>query len=585
MDILNTVLLPGWAAEVGAILLLKGSLLVAAAGVIAGGVRRGSAATRYAVWILAVVGLIALPGLPVLFSGTNLAWVTSPVHEGTGSGAAGVHGLVAAPSVAVTSVTAPDAADGLASRLLSPGALAGLALSIWLAGVLVLLARLVLAWVRIARITARAARRGVEARLARRGLVLARRQGVQRRIRVLFSAEMRVPVTWGIFRPVVLLPAESASWSAGHLDAVLLHELAHVRRWDYLTHLLCEAVRALYWPNPLCWLAHRRARMERERACDDAVLRYGTPSTDYARLLLSLARGLSAGPVARAAVAMARPSMLRARINGVLDGALDRRPTAPASVGLALAVLAALAGSVGTLRVWASPPRTEADWVRVVETAAPEMRLVAVDVLGSMGSDRAVGGLTRALTDADPRVRRSAVEALGRLADARVVPALVDVVTGSHGDLHQKRLATAALRAIDGRAAALAREHQLLEHGPATRSVRTAAAGPDPMVWRPLVEVLLEGADPAARSRAAAALVELGCEAAIPELVRATEDDAPEVRLAAAEALVQFDAWPARRALARLMDDEDPRVRAVAERGTDCGDAGPGVPSRSEVSR
>ena len=74
---LSELIAPGL-AEIGVMLLLKSTLVLAAAALLAGGVRRGSAATRYAIWIGAVAGLLALPLLPVAFPGTNLAWITSP---------------------------------------------------------------------------------------------------------------------------------------------------------------------------------------------------------------------------------------------------------------------------------------------------------------------------------------------------------------------------------------------------------------------------------------------------------------------------------------------------------------------------
>ncbi len=576
MDLIDPALLPGWAAEIGATLLLKGSFLLGVAWLLTGGVRRGSAATRYAVWIIAVVGLLILPVLPIALPGTNLGWVTGPAPMSHVEVGAPDMAALGVPEDAVPTWSAPGQ-DPLpaAGGVLTTSRVAGVLLAIWAAGALALLARLLFDWIRVRSITARAGRYGIRRDLNRRGLVLARRQGVQRRIRVVLSDEMRVPVTWGIVRPVVLLPMEAATWSRQHLDAVLLHELAHVRRWDYLTHLVCEATRALYWPNPFTWMAYRRARMERERACDDAVLRFGTESTDYARLLLGLAQGLSGSGIARGALAMARPSMLRVRINDVLDAALDRRPTARFNVAGALMVLALVSVSVGTLRVWASPPRTESEWIAALEDPDVEMRFAAVRMLEHIGTDPAIDGLTKALTDESELVRRTSVWALGQVADARVVPALVDVVTGSHGDLHQKRIAATALRTIDARAARLAVEGQMLDRGPATRTVPGLIDGNDPLVWEPMVRVLLEGSDPDARARAAAALVDLRCEAAIPELIRATEDPSPDVRLAAAKALGGFDDWSAKRALARLLDDVDVDVRTTAEEALGCGVSGP----------
>ena len=573
MDLLHPALLPGWAAEIGFTLLVKGSLLLVAAWLLARWARRGSAATRYALWMAGLVGLLLLPLLPVALPGLNLAWVESPLTAPAPLPVELVEGV--RPAASTPSWATADGDGSRAWQLLS-GLTRPLAflLALWAIGATLLLGRLVLDWARIALITARAARGGIHRDLTRRAIVLARRQGVRRRLRVVQSRDMRIPVTWGLWRPVLILPAEASGWDRGHLDAVLLHELAHVRRWDYLTHLLSEVSRALYWPNPLVWLALRRARMERERACDDAVIRSGTASADYARLLLDLARTLAGRRVARGAMAMVRPSMLRTRITSLLDTASDRRPVARLRVTLSALLLVGVAAPLGTVRVWASPPRSEADWVAALDRTDPAVRLVAVRVLGGIASSTAVEALSGVLADESAAVRRTAVRALGSVADDAAVPALVGVVTGTHGDLYQKRMAAAALASIDDRAAAEALAAQLTHQGPGARSMPGGLAGrrsaPDRAVWEPLTRILLGDPDPEARSLAAMTLVEIGCEAAVPELIEATSDPSPVVRLAAAKALGDFDTWPARRALSKLTDDPDPSVREAAAGALEC---------------
>jgi beta-lactamase regulating signal transducer with metallopeptidase domain len=502
--------------------------------------------------------------------GTNLGWVDSSLVALGGPRAISTPPpTVAPPAGVVSSPSGGEDALGLAGP-------AQVLLAVWALGALLLLARLSVDWGRILWITARAMAGGIRRDLTRRATVMARRQGVTRRIRVVVSDEMRIPVTWGIWRPIVLLPSDARDWSRSQVDAVLLHELAHVQRWDYPKHLLSELARALYWPNPLAWLAISRARMERERACDDAVVRGGAASAEYARLLLQLARVLAGARVARGAMALARSSILSTRIDGVLDRGVDRRPAAPLQVLLSVALLVAVSAPVGTVRVWASPPRAPADWVAMMDRPEPEVRLAAVSALEADGSGDGVAALSRALTDEDPVVRRTAARALGRVGDARAVPALVGVVTGSHGDLHQKRIATEALRAIDERAATDALAAQLSHRGPETRGLTPvvgAVAAPDPSVWEPVVRTLSDDPDPEARSRAAAVLVELGCDAAIPALLEATRDADAVVRLAAVNALAAFGTWPVKRAMARLADeDPDADVRQAASAALECDD-------------
>ena len=105
---------------------------------------------------------------------------------------------------------------------------------------------------------------------------LAAELGLSPRLVFLRSRRAAMPMAWGIFRPSVLMPADADTWPAERLRIVLLHELAHVKRRDCLTHLVAQIACALYWFNPLAWMAARHLRTERERACDDLVLAAGT---------------------------------------------------------------------------------------------------------------------------------------------------------------------------------------------------------------------------------------------------------------------------------------------------------------------
>ena len=76
---------------------------------------------------------------------------------------------------------------------------------------------------------------------------------------------------WGLLAPnVILLPADADSWGEDRLRAVLLHELAHIRRNDWESRLIAQIMCAVYWFNPLVWFAARRMQVEAERACDDS---------------------------------------------------------------------------------------------------------------------------------------------------------------------------------------------------------------------------------------------------------------------------------------------------------------------------
>ena len=169
------------------------------------------------------------------------------------------------------------------------------------------------------------------------------------RLPELRQAAVPVPMTWGSRRPTILLPQGAENWPEDRLRAVLLHEMAHIRRQDWPGHRLADITCALYWFQPFVWLTARRLRAESEAACDDLVLASGIPAPDYARHLLEIARALP--PVSRNpqyAIAMAQSSRVEGRLKMILDQTRNRRLPRRGAIGVALALSAGLALAVAT---------------------------------------------------------------------------------------------------------------------------------------------------------------------------------------------------------------------------------------------
>ena len=122
------------------------------------------------------------------------------------------------------------------------------------------------------------------------------------------------PIVAGLTRTIVLLPATALHWDAERRRNVLLHELAHVRRGDLRVQALAQVACTAYWFNPLAWVAASHLRSERERACDDEVLRSGARPSSYAQHLLEIAKGLQTSHLPAAALAMSRPTELEGRL-------------------------------------------------------------------------------------------------------------------------------------------------------------------------------------------------------------------------------------------------------------------------------
>jgi beta-lactamase regulating signal transducer with metallopeptidase domain len=140
---------------------------------------------------------------------------------------------------------------------------------------------------------------------------LKRELKIERDVRVLVSRSATMPATWGIKRPVIVLPSSANEWDAERRRVVLMHELAHVSRNDCLSQIGAQVMCAIYWFHPGAWYTARRLRAERELACDEAVVQSGVDRFDYATHLLTIATTFrSSAGSAVIGVAMARPSQL-----------------------------------------------------------------------------------------------------------------------------------------------------------------------------------------------------------------------------------------------------------------------------------
>lgn len=183
---------------------------------------------------------------------------------------------------------------------------------------------------------------------------------ILRPVRLWKGKNATTPMTWGVFRPVVLLPEESKDWSEEKCRVVLMHELAHVKRKDTLTQMIAQVACALFWFNPLVWVAAYKLRVEREHACDDQVLQLGTLASDYAGHLLDIARSLRSAKVASlATIAMARRSQLEGRLLAILDPKLNRRALSPMVIGFIAIVMVVVMLPLAAIQPWAPVPGDE----------------------------------------------------------------------------------------------------------------------------------------------------------------------------------------------------------------------------------
>lgn len=176
-----------------------------------------------------------------------------------------------------------------------------------------------------------------------------RLSGLDEPVRLLRSTDLDVPIAWGYGSPAVVLPESADEWDEDRREAVLLHEMAHLRRRDAWTQVVAQAAVAVHWFNPLAWWGYRQHLDAREQACDDAVIQGGARPSAYAAHLVGVARSIRREPIALTAVApMARTAPLETRIHSILDadrrrgqlGRLAKIGTAALALGIVLPVAA-----------------------------------------------------------------------------------------------------------------------------------------------------------------------------------------------------------------------------------------------------
>src|SRR5262245_6427561 len=375
---------------------IKSLVVLAAAGGLCIVFRRGSASARHLIWFLAVA---ALPFVPLL-SSLLPSW-KKPVWAVSAESTAGNEislSLELAPtrepamatreSPVVTDETATAGQSSTVRPVIATHFNAkGLTwvAAIWFGGMTVLLCSITAAHVR-RRLLSRRSQRVDDPEWISQLKAAGKEVGLRRKVRLRQTAEKVMPLTWGWWRPVVLLPAEASHWPAERRRVVLLHELAHVKRWDCLTQWITTIVCALFWFNPLVWLGARRMCVERERACDDLVLNARCKASDYANHLVEIARTFRTPRVA--AIAMARSSNLGRRVAAIVDISRVRR-LRPAT---ALALLTTLAALIACVSGWsASSDRLESSLAQQ-----------QIDRLKTFSADKLKQSQTLAAVSGDP---------------------------------------------------------------------------------------------------------------------------------------------------------------------------------------
>jgi TonB family protein len=403
--------------------MIKASLVLAAAFCLTLVLRKRAAAERHIVWASAIISAAVLPVLSLLLP----SWQPALAHR-----------LAAALPAISSSITNPNV-SGDANVMfhtdgIEPANMPRVWPIVWAIGSAVGLFILGAGIIQQRRF----ARRSVDVSdpvLTEIAADLARRGGCRRTIHLRQSLDQPMPMTWGILRPEILFPNCVDQWSDERKRVVIAHELAHVRRLDYFFQTIAQIACAVYWFNPLFWIACNRLYRESEHACDDIVINLGTDAREYASHLLGIARDLrNSGPVCTTTLAMARQSTLEKRFEALLRSKPNRTAVSGKTVLWAAMIAICLVLPLAAMRVSATletVPKLGADLNTTnTDSAVPKVDQYTTPPLYSdEGQARGIEGIVtlEARVGSDGRVKRlRVVKGLGYGLDENALLAVRD---------------------------------------------------------------------------------------------------------------------------------------------------------------
>jgi uncharacterized protein (TIGR03435 family) len=361
-----------WVEDLGWTLLYflwQGALIAAVYEAVRRRLRRPAA--RYALACAAIAAMIAAPVLTAI-SLQPAAAAIDPAYR--------IHST---PPAIAPAAPLPDAVRIAVSGARHSDFLPWIVIA-WAAGAIVLWIRLLGGWLVASRMRSMLVR-PAPAEWRDRMRALAARLGVTRPVRLLVSALVHVPTVVGWLRPVVLVPVGAlAGLPAEHMEALLAHELAHIRRHDYLVNLLQTIAEALLFYHPAVWWISGHIRTERELCCDDAAVAITGDMFVYAQALAELE---SCRPAYLAPMIAANGGSLPDRVARLLG-----YPTTPASHtggGLLAAGALLLAATYGVFAQTTERPAFQAASIKPNTGANPRGRIVRPQPGGRLVTENA----------------------------------------------------------------------------------------------------------------------------------------------------------------------------------------------------
>jgi HEAT repeat protein/beta-lactamase regulating signal transducer with metallopeptidase domain len=454
---------------------------------------------------------------------------------------------------------------------------------------------------------------------------------LKKRLEIMKSGLIKVPVIAGFIRPKLIMPQHSIHWPRHRIEAILFHELAHIKRNDVFVQFLGQIACALYWFNPLIWILERRLMIERERACDNMVILKDIKPSSYAKYLMEISEEL--GPNGKntwVLAGMAEGTDFKDRMLSILDPNARRSSLSRARSSLTVVLLLLIVVPLVAFNPWTSyagspehhslysvsdkgkipdhkkePSKHQEELEKLLSalsSASPSLREHAATALQNLGDVRAVPALIDALKDRNPDVREHVASALGNLGDLRAIEPLMKVIqndpdaevrehaASALGKLGDVRAVPALINALNDSSADV-REHvasalgnlgdkraydQILDTFQNDESMQVrehavfalAQLG-DKRAYQQILEIITISKNNKLRAEAVAALGLTGDKRALPLLIDFLKDTVENIRLHAVHGLAYLGNKKALDDLKKLTNDPSKTVRQAVKMAID----------------
>ena len=342
----------GWAAiELVGDHLWQSTLCLAGAACLAWVLRHNRARVRHGVWLVASAKFL-VPFAALVAMGGQLGWMLPANTMATPTRfVVEVVDTIGQPFSSRKFFSEPGVSPPRSAR--DQAATSTLLFAVWLSGAAAMFLRWWVRWRRVAKVVGDA-RPVFDGRVWAALRPLEARDGIKRPIPLVASGASLPPGVFGVWRPVLVWPRHLAGrLGPGQVDAILAHELSHVRRRDNLAAAIHQVVEAVFWFHPLAWWLGRRLVAEREQACDEAVLRWGGEPGAYAESILTTCRfAVESAPVGMVGVAGAD---LKRRMEQIMMKDKTRALTVWRKLLLTVMASTSVAGPIAVGVVGASP--------------------------------------------------------------------------------------------------------------------------------------------------------------------------------------------------------------------------------------